>query len=72
MNSVTCLTADIGLESLIPAWSHTFTEIDHNILYTAILLPFADLRWVVVSYKRKCVHEVLVSRLVKLVHKKCG
>ena len=32
----------------------------------AIILPSADSRRVVVSYKRKYVHEVLVNRLVKL------
>ena len=32
----------------------------------AILLPSADSRRVVVSYKQKYVHEVLVNRLVKL------
>ena len=25
-----CLTADPGTVSLIPAWSHTFVEIDHE------------------------------------------
>ena len=45
--SVTCLatdaslTADPGFASLIPARSHTFLEIDHEIIYTVILLPFA-------------------------------
>ena len=32
--------------------------------------PSADSRRVVVSYKRKYVHEVLVNRLVKLVQEK--
>ena len=39
---------------------------DHEIISTAILLPSADSRRVVVSYKRKYVHKVLVNRLVKL------
>ena len=52
--------------SSIPARSHTFVEIDHEIISSAILLPSADSRRVVVSYKRKYVHEVLVNRLVKL------
>ena len=48
-------------------------NIDHEIISTAILLPSAYSRWVVVSYKRKYVHEVLVNRLVKLAQeKKCG
>ena len=33
---ITCLTADPGVVSLIPAWSHTFMEIDHEIISTAI------------------------------------
>ena len=49
--SYTCLTADPGVSSLIPAWSHTFVEIDHEIISTVILLPSADSRRVVVSYK---------------------
>ena len=67
---VTCLTADPGIMSLIPAWSHTFVEIDHEIIYTAILLRSADSRRVVVSYKRKYVHNVLVDHLVKLAQEK--
>ena len=47
--SLTCLTADPGFTSLIPAQSHTFAEIDHEIISTAILLPSADSRRVVVS-----------------------
>ena len=52
-----CLTADPGVGSLIPAPSHTFVEIDHEIISTAILLPSAYLRRVVVSYKWKYVHK---------------
>ena len=46
--SVTCLatdaslTADPGVTSSIPAWSHTFVETDHEIISTAILLPSAE------------------------------
>ena len=67
---VTCLTADPVDTSLIPAWSNTFVEIDHEIISTAILLPSSDSRRAVVSYKRKCVHEVLAYRLVKLAKEK--
>ena len=56
----TCLTADPGVASWIPAQSHTFAEIYHEIISTAILLPSADSRRVVVSYKRKYAHKVLV------------
>ena len=52
--------------SLIPARSHTFAEIDHEIISTAILLPSADSKRGVVSYKGKYEHKVLVNCLVKL------
>ena len=35
--SVLCLTADSGVASSISAWSHTFLEIDHEIISRAIL-----------------------------------
>ena len=37
-----CLTADPGVASSIPARSHTFVEIDYEIISTVILLPSAD------------------------------
>ena len=61
-----CLTADPGVASSISARSHTFMEIDHEIISTVILLlPLIYSRRVVVSYKRKYVHELLVNRLFK-------
>ena len=69
VQSVTCLTEDSGLASLIPAWSHTFPEIDHEIISTANLLPSPDSRRVVVSYKRKYVQKVLVD-IVNLAQEK--
>ena len=65
-----CLTADLGVASSISARSHTFVEIDHEIVSTAILLLSAGSRRVVVSYKRKYVHKVLVIRSVKLAQQK--
>ena len=59
-----CLTADPGVASSIPARSHTFVEIDHEIIST-VILPSAHSRRVVVSYKRKYVHKLLVNRLLK-------
>ena len=38
-----CLTADPGVASSMPVRSHTFVEIDHEIISTVILLPSADL-----------------------------
>ena len=43
-----CLTADSGVASLIPVRSHTFVEIDHEMISTVILLPSAD------SFKKGC------------------
>ena len=64
------LTADLGVASSIPARSHTFVVIGHEIISTAILLPFADSRRVVVSYKQKYVHKVLINCLVQLAQQK--
>ena len=79
-HSVTCLatdaslTADPGVASSIPARSHTFVEIDQETISTVIpSLPLNHSRRVVVSYKPKYVHEVLVNCLFKLAQeKKCG
>ena len=52
--SVTCLvtdaslTADPGVASSIPARSHTFVEIDHEIISMVVLLPSAE------SFKKGC------------------
>ena len=52
--SVTCLatdaslTANPGVASSIPAQSHTFVAIDHEIISTVILLPSAE------SFKKGC------------------
>ena len=43
----------------------TFQEIDHEIISTTILLLSADSR-IVVSYKQKYVHKVVVNRLIEL------
>ena len=42
------LTADPGVASSIPVWSHTFVEIDHEIISTVILLLSAE------SFKKGC------------------
>ena len=65
-----CLTADLGVMSLITARYHTFVEIDHEIISMVNLLPSTDSRRVIVSYKRMYVHEVLVICLVKLAQEK--
>ena len=40
-----CLNADPGVASSIPAQSHTFVEIDHEIISTVIFLPSAE--WII-------------------------
>ena len=47
----TCLTADPGVTSSIPALSDTYAEICHEIISTTIFLPSADSRRLVVNYK---------------------
>ena len=67
--SVTCLatdaslTADPGVSSSIPVRSHSFVEIDQEMISTVILLPSTD------SF-RKYVHELLVNRLFKPAQEK--
>ena len=52
--SVTCLATDVcltavpGVASSIPVRSHTFMEIDNEMISTIILLPSAD------SFKKGC------------------
>ena len=75
--SVTCLvtdaklTADQGVASSIPARSHTFVEIDHEIISTVILLPSAE------SFMKGCCQlqakvcaRLLVNCLFKLAQEK--
>ena len=58
-----CLTADPGVASSIPARSHTFVEIDREIISTVILLPSAE------SFKKGCCW-LLVNRLFKPAQEK--
>ena len=62
--SVTYLTAHLGVTSWIPARSHTFLKIDREIISMVILLPSAD------SRRLLYVHKVLVNCLVKLAQEK--
>ena len=78
--SVTCLatdvslTADPGVASSIPARSHTFLEIDHEIISMVILLPSAE------SFNNGCCQLVVTSKSTKYLltacssfaRKKCG
>ena len=61
------LTADLGVASSIPAGCHTFVEIDHEIISTTILLPFAE------SFKKGCCQlQAKVCACSSLPRKKCG
>ena len=62
-----CLNADPGVASLNPAQSHTLVEVDHEIfLWSFSSFPLNNSGRFVVSYKRKCVHKVLVNPLFEL------
>ena len=70
-----CLTADPGVASSIPARSHTFVEIDHEITSTVILLPSAE--WIIqdgllsVPSESMCTKYWLTA-CSSLPRKKCG
>ena len=77
--SVTCLATDAGLNaapgvtSSIPVRSHTFVEIDHEMISTVILLPSADsIKKGVVSYKRIMCRNYWLTACSSLPRKKCG
>ena len=68
-----CLTADPGVASSIPVQSHTFVEIDHEMISTVILLPSAD------SFKQGCCQlqakvcaNYWLTAYSSLLRKKCG
>ena len=72
MSDYKCLSdCRSGVAGLIPARSHTFLEVDHEIISMVILLSSAN------SFKKGCcqlqekfVHKVLVNLLVKLAQVK--
>ena len=64
VQSVTRLTADPGAASSIPALSHTLVEIDHELIFTVILLPLIQKG--LLSVTSVSVHKVLVNLLVKV------
>ena len=69
-----CLTADPRVASSIPARSHTFVGIDHEIISKVILFPYAD------SFKKGCLSVTSESMCTNywltacssLPRKKCG
>ena len=66
----TYVTADPGVGSLIPAWSHTLVEIDHETISVIILLLQLIQEGFFVSYKGKYVHNILINPNVKLAQEK--
>ena len=65
------LTADPGVTSSIPARSHTFVEIDHEIISMVILLPSPEpFKKGYCQLQAKVVQEVLVNCLFKLAQEK--
>ena len=75
VQSVTCLTADMcltadpGVASSIQAQSHTFLEIDHEIISTAILLlPLIQEGLLSVTRESMCMKWVPRSAILTLCH----
>ena len=64
-----CLTADPGVVSSFPVRSHTFVEIDHEMISTVILLPSAEL--LSVTSESMCTNYWLTA-CSSLPKKKCG
>ena len=63
------LLTNKGVASSIPARSHTFVEIDHEIISMVILLPSAE------SFKKGCCQlqaKVCARSTGSLPRKKCG
>ena len=68
-----CLTAIPGVTSSIPARSHTFVEIDHEIISTVILLPSADIQEGLLSVTSESIcTNYWLSACSSLPRKKCG
>ena len=61
LTAYVCLTANPGVTSLIPVRSHTLVEIDHEIISTVILLPFAESRRVVIRNKPKYSQTLIIQ-----------
>ena len=67
-----CLTADPGVASSIPVRSHTFVEIDHEIISTVILLlQLIQERLLSVTSESMCTNYWLTA-CSSLPRKKCG
>ena len=69
-----CLTADPGVASSIPVRSHTFVEIDYEMISTVILLPSADLfkKGCCQLQAKVCARNYWLTACSSLPRKKCG
>ena len=70
-----CLTVDPGVASLMPARSHAFVEIDHEIISTVILPPSAEriIQEGLLSVTSKCMcTKYWLTACSTLARKKCG
>ena len=60
--SVASLIADPGVMGLIPAWPHTFMEIDREIFSMVILLPLIQEGLLSVTSESICTEYLLVAQ----------
>ena len=70
-----CLTADPGVESLIPVRFYIFMEINHEIISTIILLLFAVRiiqEWLLSDTSKSMCAKYLLTACSSLPRKKCG
>ena len=66
------LAADPGVASLIPAWSHTFVEIDYEIISTVVLLPYAESEGLLSVTSESMCTKYWLTACSSLPRKKCG
>ena len=70
-HSVASLTAAPGVTSSVLAWSHTFVEIDHEIISTVILLLLNQVGFLLVTRESMCMKYLLTAQS-SLLRNKCG
>ena len=72
LTAETCLTADPGVASSIPTQSHTFVEIDQEIISTAILLLMLIQEGMLSVTRESMCTKYCLTALSSLPRKKCG
>ena len=63
-------TADPGVVSLVPAQSHTFVELDHEIIFMGILLLQLNQEGLLSVTRKNMCKKYMVNCLVKLAQEK--